>query len=304
MEVAGESRDSGSNLDLTKIDRRFIYLMVLIALSIPIFLEYVVEPAPMKAAEKFYQQIESIEPGTGKIALVSLDFGPNLVAENGSQTLAVMEHLMRRRIPFAVMSLYQHAEPFLKSYPEDLAKKLMAEMPDQRWVYGVDWVNLGFQVGGSQRLLGMAKANSLIDFFKKDAFGNDLSELAAFSTVHTLQDISMVVQFTGLVGMLDAYLQFLQTEDYRPTIVHGCTSIVIPDAFIFLDSGQISGLLEGIAGAAWYSKILTQNFPNRPADSALVINTALGIAHLVIIFLIIIGNLGMYLAYRKRRAAR
>ena len=94
-----------------------------------------------------------------------------------------------------------------------------------------------------------------------------------------------------MVGVFDSYVQFFQTESYVPLFGHGCTSITIPEAYIYLDSGQLKGLLEGLAGAAWYSQLLAQNFPNRIPDSALTINTALGVAHLVIIFFILFGNI-------------
>ena len=97
-------------------------------------------------------------------------------------------------------------------------------------------------------------------------------------------------------------MQFLQKDGYRPLLVHGCTSITIPEAYIFLDSGQLRGLLEGIAGAAWYSEILKRNFPQSDNLKLLVTNTALSAAHIVIIALIILGNVAPFISRRLRRS--
>jgi hypothetical protein len=97
-------------------------------------------------------------------------------------------------------------------------------------------------------------------------------------------------------------VQFFQKKGYRPTLVHGCTSITIPEAYIFLDSGQLQGLLEGIAGAAWYSEVLKKNFPQSDNTKLLVTNTALSAAHIMIILLIVAGNIAPWLLrYRSAR---
>jgi hypothetical protein len=95
--------------------------------------------------------------------------------------------------------------------------------------------------------------------------------------------------------VFDTVVQFFQKKGYRPTLVHGCTSITIPEAYIFLDSGQLNGLLEGIAGAAWYSEVLRRNFPLSDNSKLLVTNTALSAAHIMIILLIIAGNIGQWI---------
>jgi hypothetical protein len=84
--------------------------------------------------------------------------------------------------------------------------------------------------------------------------------------------------------------------------VHGCTSITIPEAYIFLDSGQLNGLLEGIAGAAWYSEVLKKHYPATENRDLLVTNTALSTAHLVLIGLIVLGNvIPLFARLRRKR---
>lgn len=285
--------------DLGGIDRRVIFLLVALALSIPLIQRYSVPPARMSYAENFFEMVQKVDVSKGGIAFVALDFGPNTVAENLPQSEVVIEHLMRRRIPFALYTQYAPAEPFLNSIPERLAKALMKESPGQSWFYGRDWVNLGFQPGGSLIIQAIPKSENLAALFKKDAKGNNLADVPAFKNVRTLSDIKLLVEFTGLVGVFGTYVQFFQTDAYRPDFGHGCTSITIPEAYIYMDSGQLRGLLEGVAGAAWYSVLLSREYPARAVDSSQLINTGLGVAHLVIILLVVLGNIS---ELTKRRA--
>lgn len=276
---------------LARLDRRVIYIFVALALSLPLIYRYSVPPARMKAAEKLYAEVDKLDPQSGKIAFVALDFGPSSKAENEAQAQVVVEHLMRRRIPIAFFSLYYLAESFLKGVPERVADKLTREHPGQVWEYGKDWVNLGYRPGAAILIQSIPKSDNLAELFAKDVRGNDLTGLPLFKNVRTINDISFLAEFTGLVGVFNTYVQFFQSQDYRPRFGHGCTSITIPEAFIYVDSGQLDGLLEGIAGAAWYSKLLSDKYPARVKDDSELINTGLGIAHLVVIFFVILGNI-------------
>ncbi len=143
------------------------------------------------------------------------------------------------------------------------------------------------------------KAPSLTAYWKRDARGSSLESIALMQRVKVFSDISSLFQFTGLLGIFDSYIQFFQSAEYRPVFGHGCTSITIPEAFIYLDSGQLLGLLEGIAGAAWYSARLSEANAARAPDTSMAINTGLGVAHLLIIALIAIGN-GVFWVRRIR----
>ena len=277
--------------------------MILIALSIPLILKYSVKPARMESADKLFTTIETLTITPGDIVLVGLDFGPNSKAENEPQAEVVIEHLMRKRIPFATISQYILAQPYLDGTPEKVAARLMREYPGERWVYGKDWVNLGLRLNASVTIQAMAESSNIAEYLKKDARGTNLTDLDLFKSVRTLKNIKALIQFTSLTGTFETYIQFLKSADFRPIFLHGCTSITIPKAYIYLDSGQLQGLLEGVAGAAWYSTRLSEKFPAREKDSSVLINTGLGVAHLVIVGLIILGNLGSLLTRLRRQAA-
>ena len=277
---------------LANLDRRVVYLIILLSISVPILTGFTAKPAPLKSADKLYSLIESIDASKPALAMVAMDFGPGTHAENEPQAEVVVEHLLRRRVKFAVFSIVPIAEPFLSSVPERVARRLMEEHPKEKWEYGNDWVNLGYKPGGDLWVQALSRSESLAEFLGKDVYGNNLSMLPALKGVKGFGDIPFLAQFTGLVGTFATYVQFFQSKGHTPKFGHGCTSITIPEAYIYLDSGQLGGLLEGLSGAAWYSELLRDKNPGREPDAALILNTALGVAQMVIIILVVLGNLG------------
>jgi hypothetical protein len=282
-----------------KIDRRIVYMLVIVALSIPLVLKIQLPPAKMDTAESYFNQIESLRAEDG-IVLIAADWGPNTLGENLPQTRVTIEHLMRRRIPFALITIYSLGSPFLDQLPRDIAQELQSEMPDEKWEYGIDWVNWGYRIQPSVMIQGLAKSDDLHEYLKADAYGSPISSIPVMKNIKTIKDITLLVEITGLSGALSAWIQFFQGEDYRPPFVHGCTSITIPEAYIFYSSKQLIGLFEGIAGAAWYDKILKEHFPNRTDQTTQIINSSLAFAHLIIIFMIILGNVSVLLQRRKK----
>ncbi len=291
---------------LQNIDRRVIYLLVLLSLLTPLIANFSLRPAPMETASSFFTTVEKLDPAATKLVLVAMDWGPSTQAENGSQTEVLLEHLMRRNIHFGLISLSPTAGPLLESVPKKVIAKMTAENPEFRWNYGEDWVNFGFQPNAGIMIQNMARSTDLRATLETDALGTDLKDLAVMNGVNTIRDIPILVEFTGLVGVFNTWLQFLQAENYRPQMLHGCTSITIPEAYIYYASKQILGLHEGLAGAAAYEQLLSERYPSRLIGRALKLNTSLAIAQLMIIALIVVGNIGyaLSLSLQKNGASR
>jgi len=273
------------------VGRRLIYLLMILAVGLPIVFGISQKPSRLVSAERMYDVVEQVRVQPGEVAMVWFDFGPNTIAENEPQAQVLLEHLFRRRIPVVLLSQYQQAERFLAKIPNDVAKRLESEMPGQQWRYGEAWVNAGFRPGGAIFIQSMVNAADVSKFLGRDVNGMPIAQYPTFSAIGGVERVRLVGEITGLVGVFDNIIQFFQKNDYRPTIVHGCTSITIPEAYIFLDSGQLKGLLEGIAGAAWYSEVVKEHFPNSENKQLLVTNTALSAAHIVLILLIVLGNI-------------
>jgi len=256
------------------------------------------KPARMLSAEKYYNELSSEESKKG-IALVSLDYSPSTNAENGSQAKLTIEHLLRKRIPFALVSFLPESKVLIDSIVPEVIKILEEENPEEKWDYGKDWVTLGFRPQLVMFLKGLSKTEDIAGYFGQDNFGTPVKQFELFKNVKSIKDISVLAEFTGS-NILAAYIQFFRAENYAPRILHGTTAVSVPEAYIYLDSRQIIGLLEGLGGAAWYEQLLNEEYKKRTNKNANILNTSLGISQITVILLIIAGNFVYFLGKRKQ----
>jgi hypothetical protein len=276
---------------------RIIYVSLFLLLIFAISTNISFAPVRLNSADKAFEVVEQISGADNKVALVGLEYGPGTQAENDPQARAVLEHLFRKNIPVIVFTTYALAEKFTTNTPESIAAQINSERVSKNpndnnlILYGKNWINLGYRPGGSLFFQALSQSKDLAVYLGKDYKGQPLSSYQSFTNIKSLSDISIIGYFSGLVGILNTYIQFLQVNGAVPIMVHGCTSISIPETFIFLESGQLKGLLEGVAGAAWYSKLLRQKYGIETPSSAESANSILGIGQIFILILIILGNL-------------
>ena len=73
------------------------------------------------------------------------------------------------------------------------------------------------------------------------------------------------------------------------------TAVMAPEQYPFLDSGQLSGMLTGMKGAAEYEQLIEAPGLGMPAMAGQ------SAAHLYIFLLIVLGNLSLIVGWLQRR---
>jgi hypothetical protein len=264
------------------IDRRIVYLCVAIAIALPFIVQVRLPVIPTMPVQKFYEAVENIPKG--KVALIAADFDTGTEGENGPQVQAVLEHLMRKRIPFIILGVVIQGPELVQIYAERLARKY-------GYRYGIDFVNLGYLPGGQLALERFCR--SIWQTKPVDYKQRPLTELPLMKKVRTAKDIGLVAEFTGS-GFLQWYVVTFWAQ-FKVPLAQGCTGIIGPEQFPYLDTGQLSGLMVGLKGAAEYEallKVRREGFRRMMPQS---------LGHLVALFLIFLGNLGMWLARKQVR---
>jgi hypothetical protein len=317
---------------LLRIDRRIVYLFVMLALAVPLFVQrytskLTMKPAPLPSARKIFDKIEAIAverdefernpDGTpklddggkprryGKIVLVVPDFGPQTRAELEPMLECTVRHLMMRRLKFAIVTTVIDGAGYCKEIPERLAREYGLE-------YGKDWADFGWKPGYT--FLVKQMASSMPAALKTDRTGVDLSDekavaekLPCFAGVKDASDVNLLVELTGLVGFVERWIGFFGNEKARPEIAHGCTSVSIPDAFTSMEAGKLIGLFEGIAGAAAYNEFLREirrTGEPHPSSAASKAMTSQTVAHLMVIAFVVLGNAGLLISLLRSRKGR
>ena len=114
-----------------RLDRKAIYIFVVVALAFPLLLGLSQPAAPLPAAKRIFDKVEAIARERDealaagrpyrKAVLVVVDWGPYTRAECYPQTECIVRHLMARRIPFVIMTLLNDGVGYTREIPWKLA---------------------------------------------------------------------------------------------------------------------------------------------------------------------------------------
>ncbi len=275
------------------IDRRIVYAALLVSILVPLFVNVSLPNYPAKQSVDFYETIQKIgdDPAAAnKIVIINGMWSPSTRGENQWQAEAVVTHLMRRHIHFATIAFdIQNNTIMQNAVVQPLAKKY-------GYVYGRDYVNWGFKPGSVYAVTIKGLVKDIPGTLKTDVNGTPLSQIPVMKTIKTRADVAAVVDITP-VASTEAWLGLFQQNNTPPYLL-APTAVGAPTYYPYLDSKQIAGMLTGIKGAGDYESLLgTRSFGTRAAG-------ALSVVYALIILLIVLGNLGYYMARAARRRAQ
>ena len=84
--------------------------------------------------------------------------------------------------------------------------------------------------------------------YPTDNSGTILSQLPLMQKVKNYNDIAMIFVVADN-GIVDTWVSIVNAQ-YSKTIVAGVTSVMAPKLYSYVGTGQLSGLLGGMKGAA------------------------------------------------------
>lgn len=276
---------------LGTIDRRVVYLGLFVMTLAPLIWRV---PFPLFITDpprKLYQTIEELP--TDKVVLLSSDWDAGSQAESRPQLVSVARHLVRRGLRFAVLSIGYPTSPQLSD--DAVRQAIREEHAEARFQYGEQWVNLGYKLPEPAWLRSMS--NNLGEAVRDDWKGTPLSQIPMMRGVDRFGpagQISMIMDVTGQ-DTISYWYQFLGPTKVK--IGLGCTAVMAPEQYPYLDSGQLSGLLTGMKGGAEYELLI-----GAPAFGTSAM-AGQSFAHLYMLILIVLGNAAVLLGRRSRRRA-
>lgn len=271
---------------LQNIDRRILYLLLFLAVVLPLLFSAPVPPAAVSPqARGFFDTLERVPPE--KMVILSASFSSSTAAENLTQIETVMRHLMKRKLKFAIFG-------FIDPQGRELAQKVADRLQSKYgYVYGRDYVNWGFR-RADQTVLLTAMVRDLPGTLGRDIHGTPLASVPVMAGIKGVNDIGAVIELTGS-DSLPLWLGYFRSAGEKPIPTLFCpTAVMAPEAFPYLKSGQLQGMLVGLKGAIEYEGLIGER------GFATTASAALSYSHFLIIGLIILGNVGM-LATRARR---
>jgi hypothetical protein len=276
---------------LQEVDRRVLYVLLLLAVTLPFFVKGSIHVPVSQPTQSLYDAVEGLPENS--FVLFSPNFSAGTRGENGAQSEVLLRHLIlmwhKKKVRFGILAF----DPQGKTLAQDTVLNLQKEYDKLGYGVqeGVSWVNFGYRVDETNFLRAMVK--DVPGALTKDIHDQSVGALPVMQGIHTAKDIALILDVNPTTDYT-IYIQFMQGP-FKIPMGLAPTAVMVPEAFNYLDSGQIVGLLQGVQGAAEYEQLL-----NTPARATRAANS-LSAAHLLLIGLIIMGNIAMLLERSKQR---
>ncbi len=275
---------------LSNLDRRVIFLLIALAVIIPLIMHYTTSIPPSLIVQTLYDKVDGMPPGA-KI-LMSFDYGPSTAPENQPMANALIRHALEKGHRVYLMALW----PTGARQSQELIDEIISvEYPNK--VEGEDWIHLGYKAG-NQGLINTLMSN-IRAMYTTDISGRSVDEFPMMDGINTLRDFDLILALgSGFPGTKE-WIQFAGDPGDIP-VGGGTTAVMAPLLFPYYPK-QMVGLMGGLQGAAEYEAALIENYPQLRQRSRIA-STTMGpqvTAHLVIIAFIIVGNM-TYLFERRR----
>ncbi len=270
-------------MSLANLDRRIIYLLILLAVLVPLFL-----PAPKTVrvtpeVRNVFDRIEALRPGD--IVMLPCEYDPSMSAEMSPMHIAVLRQCFRKNLRVLETCLTSNGVSLVESEQ----RRVAAEFGK---TYGEDWVFLGYKPYPGVVIMAMGE-----DFrgpFPTDYYNTPVDSLPMMRGVRNYQNVALVLTINSTSG-IDYWITYGQGR-YKFPLAAAATAVMAPNYYNYLQSGQLFGLIGGLRGAAEYEELV--GIPGSAVAGMFVQS----VSHLLIVALIVLGNV-TYFVTRRRGAA-
>ncbi|MEA3296459.1 MAG: hypothetical protein U9R56_01180 [candidate division Zixibacteria bacterium] len=268
------------------IGRRWVFLYVGIAIALPLFMSLSQKIPISPEVQTLYDSVDKLQPGSK--VLISFDYDPPSAPELQPMAESFLRLCFEKDLKVIIIGLWpqgpQQANLALSVVLEDESIKA------KNLEYGVDYVNLGYQVGGEFVIQRMG--SSFESMFSKDSRGTPYNEIPLVKNIKNFSNIDYCFNLSsGFVGTVE-WIQ-IAVDRYGVIMSAGNTAVQAPTIYTYLNAGQVVGLLGGMNGGAEFETLC-----ETPAKATKYMLSQ-SFAHMIVIAFVLIGNVAFFMGGRK-----
>jgi hypothetical protein len=269
---------------LANLDRRIYYIILILVVAMPIVKPWGLPIKVGKEAEDFFATVDKLPQG-GTVLLV-INYRTDCIVEMNPQVVCIFKHVLEKDGKIIMISGVDEGAMVSQIAAEHVAEQMGAE-------YGVDWINLGYKPGGDVFMKKMVD-----NFWEASAYsdmnGDSLDKFPIMKGFNSLAQADLVLNLVAVVPSPgEKLLQMAIIPTGVPYAV-GTTALQTTSEMVFYSSGHYQGILAGLRGAAEYEFLLGH------PGAAITGMDSQSAAHILVIVLIALGNLGYFLGEKKR----
>jgi hypothetical protein len=316
---------------IDRVNYRIVYVALAVLLAVPfLFGHWEAKPRPRAITHGLFETIEECAE-SGKPVFLLNSWIMDSRGENQPQFECLVDHLMRRRVKFVMLSFFPDTAIVGREICRETEAYYKQHYGDDYLQYGRDWLLLGYrpvyETGGWQIWVPNMKTSGIAGSFSTDYMGHDLTEYpimqrpesalreeaerrakegkgeeAEENTEQYLQlgDFGLVIEvhYTAqiapwLTGLIRLDKDF-EGLDGKPRIemASATVNMVVNQMLPYYDAGDLCGVLAGVQGAVEYSELLHDEFGAGPSREGVRERAnSYSMGVLFVLFVIVLGNL-------------
>jgi hypothetical protein len=266
-------------VDLSRLDRRWIFLLMGLAVTVPMLFNISPEVQVTRDTREIYDAIDSLD--AGDYVMISFDFEASSFPEMSPLAVAVLNHIFKKNLKVVGLALFSEGTAIGYTLLSEVAQKHGKQ-------YGEDYIYLGFRPQYVSAILLMGE--SIVKVFPEDYLKKPLEDYPEFAGLNNYDDLPLVISVAD--GSLPIHWAEYANARYNQKVAVACAAVMVTAFKPYFESGQLIGPAAGIKGAAEYEKILGQK---GTAHRRLFAQST---AHLFIIIMVIAANIA---AWRRKK---
>lgn len=279
---------------LQNIDRRWIFLLMFIAVAVPLIMGTTFPEKPSDQVLAVFNAVDNLPDGSNVV--MALDYDPASEGELQPMASAFTRHCALKKHNLYFMTLWPQGIPMIQRSIDLLETEYSKTYKGK---YGTKFVNLGFRAGNE----GVIKlvVEDLKKSYSSDIRGTNLDNIPLTKNLKNIQQVDLLCNVSaGYPGSKEWVLYGSSPFDI-PTVV-GCTGVQAPIMLPYIPQ-QLTGMLAAIKGAAEYEQAIINHYPELEdipaAKEGLKRMGPQLVAHVLLISLIFLGNV-IYFWERKQ----
>ncbi|MBN1949423.1 MAG: hypothetical protein JW784_06735 [Candidatus Cloacimonetes bacterium] len=306
---------------LQALDRRWIYLVVLLAIMVPLVIPFNSKTYVTEPSENVYKKIDSFTGRTDRAILMCFSHDASTMAELFPMEVAILRHCFERKIQVLTICFMPQAKP-LMDYAINTAKE------DYNVQSGIDYLNLGYKPYGLFLPIMLGMGDDIAKAVETDDQGRKVDNLPIMKELSNYNELNLVIDFAASAAVY-SWIIYARAR-FGANVAAGITAVMAADNYPYLQTGQLTGMLSGLKGAAEYEKMVDvfamhkdeygnpdprefskevikntwikmSDIKERRYKTARIGMNAQTVAHIMIIFFIIIGNIGYFVTRAKKK---
>src|SRR4030042_6497887 len=270
---------------ITTIDRRLIYSFMTLFIIIPFFIPFTIGENIMPQTQRLFDFIETI-PQDEKTVMISFDYTPQTAPECHPMALALLKHCFGRKLKVIGVSFDPQGPGLAVEAFDNVAALINEKAQDHQdsVIYGEDYIYLGWKSGRVAALLEMGE--SIISVYPRDHFRNPVDTFPIMQKVRNYKEIAIAI-ILAAAAYPEEWVMYPQAR-YGLNVGAGLTAVMAPQYYPFVQTGQFSGMMSGMKGAAEYEKLIVDHGYTDELGSAERGMNSQSLIHILIIILIIL----------------